>query len=53
MTHKMSVLITGSSSGFGYLTAKTLAKEGLELYVLEMDVTDEKSVNKAVTVFNE
>lgn len=66
------VLITGTSSGFGNLTAKTLAADGHKVYatmrdsegknaekakslnevenvtVLDLDVTDESSVNNAV-----
>lgn len=75
---KLNILITGCSSGFGKLTAQTLAKaghrvfasmrsvhgknakaarqlqdwakgEGLSLEVVELDVTDQASVDKAVT----
>ncbi|MCZ6613334.1 MAG: SDR family oxidoreductase [Thaumarchaeota archaeon] len=66
------ILITGSSSGFGNLTAKTLAMDGHKVYatmknsegknaesaktlsgieninVLDLDVTDDNSVNKTV-----
>lgn len=74
---KKTILITGSSGGFGELTAKTLAQKGHivyasmrdinnknktkadslitwakennhNLHVLNLDVTDEKSVEKAV-----
>jgi NAD(P)-dependent dehydrogenase (short-subunit alcohol dehydrogenase family) len=74
-----NVLITGTSSGFGLLTAKSLLKQGHtvfatmrepdtrnagaaaalrdaaagsagKLHVLELDVTDERSVEKAVKV---
>lgn len=77
MTSKQVVLITGSSTGFGRLTAETMArkgyavyatmrdikdrnarnaaelqslakKESLSLYVAELDVTDDNSVNTAV-----
>lgn len=73
----LSVLITGSSSGFGYLTAKTLIRNGYTvfatmrdingknagraeelrafagdnpgtLFLLEMDVTDDNSVEQAI-----
>jgi NAD(P)-dependent dehydrogenase (short-subunit alcohol dehydrogenase family) len=73
----MNVLITGTSSGFGKLTAQTLAKkgytvfatmrgvnrknasaaadlrawterEGVKVHVLELDVTDQASVDAAV-----
>lgn len=73
----MNVLITGTSSGFGKLTAHTLAKkgytvfasmrgvsaknaapagelrawaerEGVKLHVVELDVTDQASVDEAV-----
>ncbi len=73
----LSVLITGSSSGFGYLTAKTLIRNGYTVFatmrditgtnankaedlrsfaqdkpgylvLLEMDVTDSKSVQNAI-----
>ncbi len=76
-TENLNVLITGSSSGFGKLTAETLAKEGYRVFatmrgvqgknaeparqliewgkregmsidVVEMDVTDEGSVESAV-----
>jgi NAD(P)-dependent dehydrogenase (short-subunit alcohol dehydrogenase family) len=83
MTDNQVVLITGSSSGFGRLTAETLAKSGycvyaslrdkngknkfkakaletfakeskLALHVIELDVLQTKSVNKAVeTVIKE
>lgn len=74
-----TILITGSSSGFGYLTAKTLARKGytvfasmrgaseegknaqkaselrrwakseqLALHVIELDVTDEASIDAAI-----
>jgi len=66
------ILITGTSSGFGNLTAKTLAKDGHKVYatmrdsegknsdsakelseidnikVLDLDVTDDNSVNETV-----
>jgi NAD(P)-dependent dehydrogenase (short-subunit alcohol dehydrogenase family) len=74
---KLNVLITGSSSGFGKLTAETLAREGYRVFatmrevqgknaeparellalaeregvnidIVEMDVTDEGSVESAV-----
>ena len=77
MDSKRVVLITGSSSGFGRMTAETLARHGhtvfatmrglegrnaakaaeiralaeresLALYVLELDVTDHASVDRAV-----
>ena len=67
----MNILITGSNSGFGYLTAQKLLKEGhtviasmrnvneknkgpaeelrkLGATIVEIDVTDEDSINKAV-----
>jgi NAD(P)-dependent dehydrogenase (short-subunit alcohol dehydrogenase family) len=77
MNSKQSVLITGSSTGFGRLIAERLAREGytvfatmrdvagrnsknaselrelsrkdsLSLHILELDVTDEASVERAV-----
>jgi NADP-dependent 3-hydroxy acid dehydrogenase YdfG len=32
MSAEKTVLITGSSSGFGYLTAKRLAEDGFRVY---------------------
>lgn len=77
MKKAQNVLITGTSSGFGNITAKTLAQEGHQVYatmrdikghnsqaaedlknwakqegknleVVDLDVSDEKSVNQAI-----
>ncbi len=82
MNKKNSVLITGSSSGFGKLTAKLLASSGFKVFatmrkikgknkqvrsqmlkwasknkyyleIVELDVTDERSIKKAVLYVNE
>jgi NAD(P)-dependent dehydrogenase (short-subunit alcohol dehydrogenase family) len=41
-------IVTGSSTGIGFATSLTLAKEDLALTALQMDVDDDKSVNDTI-----
>ena len=42
---KQKVLITGESSGFGFITAKTLAKNGHTVFATMRDVDGKNKTN--------
>lgn len=47
MTSKRVVLITGSSTGFGRLSAETLARKGYTVYASMRDITQRNARNAA------